>query len=695
MAADKKSTGRKGYWIFAFLLSLCSVPVTVFLLDQLGLSWAFRASNGYAPLVLWGWILIYGLISPSAVMNIHKNDAKIPYSRTKERKYNLANVAIVPLTTIFSAWLAFVVWNFFLPNLGEGSRTTVDFLFGGFIWLGIGLVVSFFGGIVIIIGLNPFEWIFKRVFRKPKEPIIGTTALTEKSPLVEPKLTSNNLTTQRQISRPKMPSRIRIVQLILGIVVFGLIFYGLISLRDFVEQIGNAVLQGNFSYLLEIVRQVYSTSTLLVTIISGTAIVFFFILLYGVYADLATRSGFHIDSRKKFLVSPFLYGITVIAVAIPSSILLTEQLLSLNIEAIVVWVLPTIGAFLGLLILAGALPLWVLHRKISTPLKALFFSARLLLAPIIDAFWSAVASFVGITIASPILQITAFMSVLEIINQLSQGLNQSNPLEGIVTAFGNVFNYAMSDSAFLTYMIPFLVVGIVMSIFIYKKGVSEAVSMFLVLMAFVMPIASIAFAYFASTYVGSFAFAYWVAIIIPLVIVCVLYFVVYLVSGILIGAFKISGVFGIIVIFFSSMILLLFFVVIPNIPFIGPTIEGIILTNIYWLEQVAAQIGIMGILIGLAIVILAFREREEKQVYSKAIAASVVCSTILPFILIWGFQLTGLLGGILGSFLVFILISPIYLVSVIILRIDLAMKMLIDPRKTSEVLPGLLAQKRG
>jgi hypothetical protein len=683
MNSDKNGNGREMYWVLAFLLSLGSVPVSLFILDRLGLLWAWGGFNW----VSWGWILIYGLISPFALMNIHKNNAKIPYSRTQETKYNLANVAIVPLTTIFSAWLAFVIWNFFLPNLGEGSMSAVDFFFGGFIWLGIGLIVSFLGGLVIIIGLNPFEWIFKRVFESPKEPkkLIETAVSTGKSPLVERKLTSNNLTERRPISRLKMPSRIRIVQLILGIVIFGFMIYALISLRDFVGQIGNAVLSGNFSYLLEIVRQVYSTSTIFVTAIAGIVIIFFFVLLYGVYADLASRSGFHIASRKKFLVSPLLYGITVIAVAIPSFILLAESLLSLNLESIIVWLLPTIGAFIGILILAGALPLWVLHRKYSSPIKTVLFSARLLLSPIIDAFWSAVASFVGIAIASPILQIVAFISVLEIINQFTRGLSQSNPLEGIVNGFSNLFNNVISDSALLTYMIPFLVVGIIMSILIYKKGVSEALSLFLGLTAFVMPIASIAFAYVISTYFGGLAFAYWIAIIVPLAIVCVLYFIAYFVSGILIGAFRVSGVFGLVVIFFSFMILLLFFGIIPNIPLIGQTINGIIVDVIPWLNAVAAEIGVMGIAIGLTIVILAFREGEEKQVFSKAIAASIAGSTILPFVLVWGLQLPGLLGGLLGSFLVFVLISPLYLIAVIVLRLDLAIKIFVDPKKASRV----------
>jgi hypothetical protein len=681
---DKIGRDRTWFDIIAVLLSLCSVPISFQIMYQMGLLYFFDVITTSASWIFWGWIMIYGLISPVFLMN--RSDSKIP-NVTHQRNYNIANVAIVPMTTIFSSIIAFAIWNFCLRSVFGGHPGILEMVFGGgFLSLAIGLVVSFLAGLAAIFIFNPLEFIFARMFERERANVgKGIQSKNQKSkiPFFRSKSIDSNLTQQTSPKRLRPPRIITIIQLVFGLVVFGLIIYGVISLRDFVEQIAETFLSGNFNSLIAILRQTYSTATLLMTSIIGGVIIFFFLLIYGVYADMANRSGFPINSRKKFLISPFLFAIAVVAAAIPALILLTERLFSLNLEAIIVWFLPTIGAFLGILILAGALPLWFLHRKDATPVKATLFSARLIFSPVIDAFWSAVASFVGIVIASPILQIAAFVSILEIIHQFTSALN-SNPLDSILKGFRNVFDYVISDSALLTYMIPFLIVGIVMAIFIYKKGVSETLSVFLGLMAFVMPISTIAFAYVISTYFGSFSWIYWIAIIIPLAIICVIYFIAYFASAFLTGAFRVSGVFGLVIIFISAMILLMFFGVIPNIPFFGKTIMEVISHIASWLPTVAAEIGIMGIIVGITIMILALKEREEKQVFNTAIAASIAGSTVLPFVLVWGLHLPGLLGGLLGSVLVFALISPIYLVSVTLLRLNLAIQTFIDPKKAND-----------
>lgn len=481
--------------------------------------------------------------------------------------------------------------------------------------------------------------------------------------------------------RLKRPSFASFILLILGILFVSLAIYGIVAFQDAVRYFVNTLMTGNIQAIMEAFASISATTGYLITGIVTVAIIFVALMFYGVYVDMANRSGFPVTSRVKLLFSPIIYLGVLTVTVVPIFLLIAQPLLSLQLSDLIIWIIPAGLAVFGLLILAGSLPLWLLNRKETSLTKAILLSARLMLSPVIDAFWSAAASFVGIAIAMPVLQISAMTSLLTALGEFRAGLSQENPLGGVLKAFENLFGYALSDSALLTYMIPFLVVGILMAIHIYKRGPSHALADFFLLMAVVMPISVIVGAYILAAFLGDWGSVFWTVILIPLAIVCAVYFFAYLFSAFLTAGLRISGIFGLVIALLSAMLLVLFFGVIPNIPLVGGLVMNLISSYVPWVLTVAGEVGTMGIVAGVIIIVLALKEGEEKQVFSQAIAVSVGASTVLPFLFVLVLRLPGLLGGIVGSALVFALISPIYLLAVTLLRLRLAIKTFISPKQ--------------
>jgi hypothetical protein len=483
----------------------------------------------------------------------------------------------------------------------------------------------------------------------------------------------------------KKPKRSAVMFLIFWIIVIVLAIYGIIALKNELDYLLSFLAYGDFmAFLNESLSFVEGTTWIFAGLVVGL-ILFVFMTIFGVHVDMAKRSGFPVTSRKKLFFSPLLYTMTVLAAAFPIAFYFIQFLLSLELTKILVWFIPAFFGVLGLLIFLGSLPLWILHRKEASIRSSVLFSARLMLSPLIDVFWSAAASFVGMAIAVSILAIAGLANLVILVGDISRALNQSNIIEGIIDAFRSVVEFGLSDGTLLLFMIPFVVIGILMSINIFRKGVSFALADFFLWMGLILPASTVIATIILSTYLGRFALLFWLLIIIPLIIVCVVLWAIYWGSAFLTAGLGISGVFGLLVAVVSGLFLVLAFGVLPNIPIVGPLVADMISQHANWLNIMAGQIGWIGVIAGIVIIALSLRWREEeaKQVFSQAIAISVGVSTALPFLLITVLHLPGIFGGIIGVVLVFVMISPVYLLSVSLLRFRLALMAFINPSTQS------------
>jgi hypothetical protein len=447
------------------------------------------------------------------------------------------------------------------------------------------------------------------------------------------------------------------------------VIVGLLSFRDAAQNLIEAAMTGQIGSL----QEAFSSSQVFVGSALAVLIVIVFLMVYGTFVDMAQRTGFFLGDRKRFLVSPVLFTLFIGAAFIPLTLEVISALLKLRLNDLIIWIIPSLFAILGILIVIGAIPLWLLHRKDNSIIKALLLSGRLLFSPLIDLFWSGAASFVGVAIATPLLWIAVMVTILTTIGQFKAGLDNSNILNGIINAFTNVIGYATSNSALLAFLIPYVVIGGITAFYIHADGPSKAMAGYFKFMSILLPISTVIGAIVLYTYIQSLGLIYWILIIVPLIVVCVGYFIACQISAFLIETFRIAGLFGLAIIIASLGILALFFGIIPNIPLIGSLITGVITTYLPWVNTVALEIGVAGFAIGAIVLILALAQKEEKTVFSEAMSLSVGLSTILPFIFVAAFHLPGILGGILGSLLVFVLISPTYLLMVSLLRIRLAL----------------------
>lgn len=484
--------------------------------------------------------------------------------------------------------------------------------------------------------------------------------------------------------RLKKPTKLSIGFLIFGIIAVSLAVYAISAFQNEIQYLTGVLLTGDFMGFLNEIVLLVEESAYLFTGFAMALIILAFLMFYGVYVDMANRTGFPVLSRKKLFVSPLLYTITILVTAFPIAFLSVQALLGLQLTELLIWFIPVFLAAFGLLILVGSLPLWILHIKQTSLKNAFLLSARLMLSPLIDAFWSAAASFVGIAIALPILMIATMTNMVVLVGNISGAMNQSNVLQGIIDAFRSLVNFAFSDWTYLVFMIPFVATGILMSIHIYRRGPSYALADFFLLMGVVLPISTVAATIVLSSYLGSFALLFWLVIIIPLAIVCVILFAVYWGSAFLTAGLGISGVFGLLIAILSGLFLALTFGILPNIPIVGPLVVEMISQYANWLNIIAAQIGTIGVAAGIIIIILSFKVSEEKQVFSQAMAISVGVSTTLPFLLITILHLPGIFGGLIGVVLVFALISPTYLLSVSLLRLRLAINTFINPENATK-----------
>lgn len=392
-----------------------------------------------------------------------------------------------------------------------------------------------------------------------------------------------------------------------------------------------------------------------------------FLLFLGVYGDIARRTGFPITSGVGFLLAPIIYALTIIGVFLPVVYFVFYPLFFMDLSSIARLLIPLGLAAFGLLVIIGALPLWFLHHKTSSFKQCILLSTRLMLSPIIDAFWASVAVFVGTLLAIPAL----FISSLITLFQISQF---GSDVIGII-------GYVLSPSFSLPFIIVFMVFGLLSAYYIFKRGPSEVLSKYFYFMGTGVLILSVLVGVVLFLYLGIFSFIISGALfVIGLVI-----FIFLRIISFLFGTLRIAGVFGLSITVLSVLFLILVFggaEFLSSIPLVGSIVLEFI-PPVLW--TVALEIGVVGFVAGIIIIVLALRTEETGQVMTRAMAISVGASSFMPLFatailqfLNLGF-LSGLLGTAAGVFLAFSLMLPIYLISVCLLRLGLAFKLIVKP----------------
>lgn len=379
-----------------------------------------------------------------------------------------------------------------------------------------------------------------------------------------------------------------------------------------------------------------------------------FLLVLGVYGDMARRTGFPILGRLSFLVAPVLYSVTISVVFLPIVYFVFTPLFSMDLSSIFRLAIPSALITFGLLVLIGSAPLWILHRKDVSFKKSVVLSARLMLNPVIDSFWAAQAVFIGTLVAISALAISTVFSLSQL---LEDGTQEVNPTE---------FS--------LPFVIVFAVICLLSAYYMFKRGPSQVLSKYFYILGF----CTLGFGVLAVfTGVGL------VAGIVLFVLCVVLFILSYLYKSL-----GIVGVFGLEIALISGFFLSFTYggaSFLESIPVIGEDILSILPSELW---TVALEIGLTGMAAGIIIVILAVRNREEGQVMTRAMAITIGVSAFMPLL---GFTFlqtmdlgifSSMFGTMAGFFLTFLLIGPLYLLSVIFLRLALALKIIALPSET-------------
>jgi hypothetical protein len=392
-----------------------------------------------------------------------------------------------------------------------------------------------------------------------------------------------------------------------------------------------------------------------------------FLLFLGVYGDMAKRTGFPISSRASFILAPILYAITILMVFLPVVFFVFFPLFLMDLNNILRLTIPLGIATFGLLVSIGAIPLWLLHRKTVGFKKCMILSARLMLSPFIDAFWASATVFVGALLAIPAFFISSLISAY-------QGLQYGADIGGLV---GYVFSPRFSQP----FIIVFILFGLLSAYFILKRGPSEVVSKYFFFSGIGVLGASILAAVFLLSIFGQFS---WI-LVAPVFMAGVSLCITCLFLSSLFKALRIAGVFGLTIALLSILVLALVYVgtqFLSGVPIVGSIILEIIPPAL-WTAML--EIGVVGIASGIIIIVLARRTEEREQVMTRAMAISVGVSSFMPLVVTSLFRfldlgfLSGLLGAMAGVLLTFLLIGPIYIITVCILRLVLAIRIIAKP----------------
>lgn len=151
-------------------------------------------------------------------------------------------------------------------------------------------------------------------------------------------------------------------------------------------------------------------------------------------------------------------------------------------------------------------------------------------------------------------------------------------------------------------------------------------------------------------------------------------------------ALRVAGVFGLELAIFSVFLLLVTYKsssIEEDLPIIGWIIHSLI-PSFVWV--IAYQVGILGLISGIIIMIVARRQTEKGQIMTRAMAIAIGTSAFLPLLtLISPISLPSIFGIGISVLLVFLLVAPIYFISVNVLRIIEAIKLLVKPQPSQQL----------
>lgn len=151
-------------------------------------------------------------------------------------------------------------------------------------------------------------------------------------------------------------------------------------------------------------------------------------------------------------------------------------------------------------------------------------------------------------------------------------------------------------------------------------------------------------------------------------------------------ALRVAGVFGLELEIFSVLLLVVTYKsgsIEEDLPIIGWIIHSLI-PKFVWV--IAYQVGILGLISGIIIIIVARRQTEKGQIMTRAMGIAIGASAFLPLLtLISPISLQSIFGIGVSVFLVFLLAAPVYFVTVNTLRIIEAMKLLVKSQPSQKL----------
>jgi len=387
-------------------------------------------------------------------------------------------------------------------------------------------------------------------------------------------------------------------------------------------------------------------------------ILLIFLGFLGTFADYAKRIGISIKSRLRFLITPIIYAIISILFLILIIYLMTGyaithpiQILSYLINHGFINIVLIIIVLIFAIIAVGAITIYLINKADVNFSKSFLLSLSLAFSPLIDLIWAIVTAFIASLIAPFLYLLSSFLWTR------------------IPTVAPTVF---------------FGIFGILIAIAIAFLGPSKVT-------AYIFSFLSIiSFAGIAILLIISFFFPLVLFLTIPLMIVLFILGIVFLVIGAIINALGIVRALGLAFIVIS--VLIFFFTgqiegIIAGLPSIVPTS---LIQTFSMILSLIKGIGVFIIVLGIILLIVGGKEVRQLMTLAMAIAFAVtslffifssqIISLELGEVNILG-QLISLSSATLALLVFPFFVTLIYLITLNILRIGLAIKWLISPPK--------------
>jgi hypothetical protein len=284
----------------------------------------------------------------------------------------------------------------------------------------------------------------------------------------------------------------------------------------------------------------------------------------------------------------------------------------------------------------------------------------MMLAPVIDVFWSSVAVFVAFAYASVALVMSFLVNSYIVINQ---------------TDLQSALAYLLSPQLGLPLAVIILVLGITVAYFVKKRGPSEVLSAYYLIAGYaVLALSLVSAAYLYLTFGGSTLFFDFILLIAGL-LVCAIYQAI----SRLYHSLRVVGVFGLELVLFSLLLMILTYesLQIRGVPIFGEIVYSLI-PSFVW--TISFEIGIVGLVAGVLVIFVARKQPEKGQIMTQAMSIAIGVSAFLPLLMqLSPISVFSAVGSLLGLYLAFVLVAPVYLFSLNILRVKEAVKTLLHP----------------